>query len=1097
MTLTTIDTRLLSSPSLFEFFQLAPKHQSFLIEGLWDGAKAALLTLLFQSTQKNILIICSDKSENRLIDNLDYFGLGHFYEFPAWETLPGEEIPPSPDIVGRRFQILHQFLTNNKPKLVTASLQAILQKIPSPEKVRPNCNLWKVGDEVPFDLLDEFLQSLGYRKEPVVSDKGQYALRRGILDIFPLSASEPFRVDFFGDQIDSIRIFDPVGQKSIDKVDSLFLCPASEPKLLQEEQNLSTLLDYLGPQTCIIFDDLLALEDRYVSLMGLSGSKSRFFMTMEELLKSTERLQRHFWTKEKLEQLSQVDMEKRVGRDFYTGKQPIQPVQFEIFNHSIKADRWNHPFFPISDFFSPSEEISATTREEILLGIHRYSNSPLELHLLTSTESEENALKQNFADEEIRLPAKTFFERGYLTTGFVIADNQVCILPMSELTGRYRVRRQKWRGTYHTPAAEFHELKPGDMVVHFHNGIGKYLGVEHQKNHLGNETEFLVIEYAQGSKLFVPIASSYLVSRYIGAREEVPTLSSLGTQKWHNARVQAQKAIIGYAEDLLRFQAEREIQGGFVYPADGEHMVQFENDFPFIETEDQLTSISAVKTDMTSGKAMDRLICGDVGYGKTEVAMRAAFKAVVDGKKQVAVLVPTTVLAMQHYETFCARMANFPINIGVVSRFLPAKTVKETLQKAKEGKLDILIGTHRIISKDVKFHDLGLMIIDEEQRFGVRAKEHLKKIKIGVDCLTLSATPIPRTLYMSLVGARDVSVISTPPQDRLPIKSHICERQPTLIQNALLRELSRDGQAYFIHNRVESIQKVADDLQQLVPEARIVVGHGQMSADELDYVYHQFKSGAADILVATTIVENGVDIPNANTIFIDRSHQFGLGDLYQLRGRVGRWNRPAYAYFLVPERRELPEISLKRLSVLLETSGYGGGMKVAMRDLEIRGAGDILGVKQSGQISSIGFHLYCKLLKRTIEAIRKKSAPNFIETKMEFGFDARLPEDYISEPSLRMELYHRLGEATGDEDAATILNEIQDRFGPAPIEVIWLYYLTRIRVYASQKGYTLLRFEKYTFTTEKGQGKQSERKILPMPKATEPEAFEQAVKSII
>ncbi|NGX38583.1 MAG: hypothetical protein K1000chlam2_01757, partial [Chlamydiae bacterium] len=386
---------------------------------------------------------------------------------------------------------------------------------------------------------------------------------------------------------------------------------------------------------------------------------------------------------------------------------------------------------------------------------------------------------------------------------------------------------------------------------------------------------------------------------------------------------------------------------------------------------------------------------------------------------------------------------------------------------------------------------------DEEQRFGVRAKEHLKKLKVGVDCLTLSATPIPRTLYMSLVGARDVSLINTPPQDRLPIKSHIIERQPAMIQNALLRELSRDGQAYFIHNRVETIHKVAEELQKLVPQARIVVGHGQMSADELDKVYHLFKSGDADILVATTIVENGVDIPNANTILIDRSDQFGLADLYQLRGRVGRWNRPAYAYFLVPQQRELREIASKRLGALIEASGYGGGMKIAMRDLEIRGAGDILGTKQSGQISSIGFHLYCKLLKRTIDAMRKKSAPSFLETKMDFSFDARLPEDYIPEPSLRMELYHRLGEAATDAETEEILAEMQDRFGTPPLEVIWLYHLTRLRIYAQALRYTLLKFERFTFTAEKQKGKELTRKTIPMPKTTDPEEFEIAIKELL
>jgi len=1085
-----------ASPSLTQFLELAPSESSLLVEGLWNSPKAALLSMLLKKTGKQILVITSDKNENQIIDNLDYFGDHPIFEFPGWETLPGEEIAPSPDIVGRRFEILYHLLLHQNPRIVFAPLQACLQKLPSPDKLKPSCNLWKVGEEIPFDALDDFLQALGYRKEPVVADKGHYALRRGILDIFPLSAPEPFRVEFFGDEIDTIRTFDPIGQKSIEKKERLFICPASEPKLLKEEKNLATLFDYLGDNTLVVFDDLLALEDRLVSLMGLPGSKTPYFATMDELFSQSKNLSKLYWSKEQMEELSDVQMEKRMGRDFYSGKAPLQPLTFEIFSQTIEAKRWTAPFIPISDYFSSSESLSASSFEEILIGIDRHGKTPLELHLITATESEENTLKQKLEEEKTTLPEKTTFERGYLRSGFALADAQIALLPMAELTKRYRVRRQKWRGTYHTPAAEFHELKPGDLVVHFHNGIGKYLGIEKQKNHLGEESEFLTIEYSGRSKLFVPIASSYLVSRYIGSQEEMPTLSQLGTNKWQRARMQAQKAIIGYAEELLRLNAEREVHGGFVYQADTNELQNFEEDFPFVETDDQMSAIVSLKGDMCSEKAMDRLICGDVGYGKTEVAMRAAFKAVSDGKKQVAVLVPTTILAMQHYETFCERMANYPINIGVISRFLPAKKVKENLELAKEGKLDILIGTHRIISKDVAFKDLGLIIIDEEQRFGVRAKEHLKKLKTGVDCLTLSATPIPRTLYMSLIGARDVSVINTPPQDRLPIKSHIAERDPKIIQNALLRELSRDGQAYFIHNRVESIHRVADELQKLVPEARIVVGHGQMSADELDKVYHQFKQGKADILVATTIVENGVDIPNANTILIDRADNFGLGDLYQLRGRVGRWNRPAYAYFLVPQRRELAELSTKRLNALLESSGYGGGMKLAMRDLEIRGAGDILGVKQSGQISSVGFHLYCKLLKRTIDAMRKKTAPSFIETKMEFSFDARLPEDYIGEPSLRMELYHRLGEAATEEETDKILAEMADRFGDPPPQVVWLYHLSRLRIFAQSQKFTLLKFEKFTFTAEKQRGKETLRHTFPMPKTSDPKEFEEAIKAI-
>ena len=517
--------------------------------------------------------------------------------------------------------------------------------------------------------------------------------------------------------------------------------------------------------------------------------------------------------------------------------------------------------------------------------------------------------------------------------------------------------------------------------------------------------------------------------------------------------------------------------------------------FAFVETDDQTQAIAHISQDMQSSKAMDRLICGDVGYGKTEVAMRAAFKAVCDGKKQVAILVPTTLLATQHYETFCARMVNFPINIRVLSRFCSHKETQQILKEVKEGLVDILIGTHRIISKDVVFKDLGLIIIDEEQRFGVRAKEHLKKLKTGVDCLTLSATPIPRTLYLSLVGAKEISVINTPPQDRLPIKSLIAEKEPSTIYNAIMRELSRDGQVFFVHNRIETIFMVSEELQKMFPQARIVTGHGQMSMEEIDAVFHAFKSGQADILVSTTIIENGIDIPNANTILIDRADTFGLADLYQMRGRVGRWNRPAYAYFLIPKNSTLAELTRRRLFALVESSGYGAGMKIAMRDLEIRGAGDILGTQQSGQISSIGFHLYCKLLKKAIDALKKQASPSFTEPKIEFAFDAALPDCYINEPSLRMELYHRFGEANSNEELDLLLSELKDRFGPYPEQVVWLYHLTRLRLFASAHHFLFLKCEKRSIFAEQQVGNKSVKERLMLCKTKSAAEWEEQVRA--
>ncbi len=1051
----------LNSSSLDFFRENLTETPSLLVEGLTDAPKTVFLKILQEKSKKNILVITSDVRANKVIDNAPFFDLKDVFEFTPWETLPGEEIPPSPDIVGKRLEILHHLQTSKKPSVLICPLQAALQKVPSPAFFKPLCKTWKVGDEVPFSSLPELLRELGYRRSTVVADKGEFAVRGGIIDIFPVSATEPYRIEFFGDAIDNIRSFDPIGQKSITKVKQFFLSPAHE-----STSEGVTLLEYV--KDCIVvFDHLLEIEDRWVALQKLPGMQNKMMTPFPKLLDEMKKNQLVFWSDTKVEELSDVQIRKKTGRDFYTGRNPLQPLTFECFGKSFETSRWHNPFTPI-DLQKPGQDI----------------------HFICEHEAEEDLIRKTFPD------AKKFI-KGYLSEGFGLIDSSITWFPLTELTHRQKVRREKWRSTYHTPPSDFHELSCGDLVVHFNHGIGKYQGMEKRPNHQGIETEYLLLEYAEKSKLYVPVSQAYLVSRYIGAKEDSPTLHTLGTKNWQKAKASAQKAIVGYAQDLLRMSAEREIHGGFVYPADGSELIQFEEEFPYPETEDQLRAIFDIKQDMASSKAMDRLLCGDVGYGKTEVAMRAAFKAVADGRKQVAVLVPTTVLALQHFQTFKDRMENHPIVVKSISRFHSAREVKKILEDVRDGKVDILIGTHRLLSKDVVFKDLGLIIIDEEQRFGVRSKEHLKALKTGVDCLTLTATPIPRTLYLSLLGAREISLINTPPQDRLPIKTILVERDPNVVANAMLRELSRDGQVYFIHNRVESIFTVSDEIKKLLPQAKVVTGHGQMSGDELDTVFYAFKNGEADVLVATTIVENGIDIPNANTILIDRADQFGLSDLYQLRGRVGRWNRPAYAYFLVPRLKELPEIARKRLYALMESQGYGGGMKIAMRDLEIRGAGDILGVQQSGQVSTIGFHLYCKLLKRATEALKKKQEPSFFETKMEFPYDARLPEEYIPETSLRLEMYHRLGEATTPDEVDALYNELKDRFGLPPPPVLWLYHMTRLKTAAAQKRYSLLKFNSHTLETEQQTPRGPIKKIFTIKPSKSPVDLEQFVLNLI
>lgn len=1088
----------LESEKIRELKSAFQNLESVLIEDLWNTPKALIATLAARATGKHILIITgSSQEEARLHHDFGLFAELPIIEFPAWETLPGENIPPSPDIVGERYRALHDLKHSSQPHIVLTSLQAALQRLIKPKRFSDLYLSLVKGDVYAFDKLIVQLQQMGYEKYPLANDKGQYAVRGSIIDIYPVSSPDPFRIEFWGDDIESIRIYDPIGQKSVKQVERVDIAPAKELEMIKGDEPLCTILDYLGEKTIIIYDDLLALEDRYASLVGMITSPTKTFCTIHEFLESAKALQTIFWSKEPIEELSEVQIHQKGKTGYYSQTVPMLPLSFQIFDRTFSALRWAHPFLTVSELLLPTiEEPEKLSGHEVLTALGRLPGE-WHLYVLSAGESEENTFRKRIHDAAIHLPKNTHYQMGYLSSGMAIADTKTLLFPMTEVTRRYKIRRQKQRSTYHTDPIDSFDLSPGEMIVHYNNGIGRYLGVEKLPDHQGVTNEFFHLEYADSAKLYVPLNQAHLITKYIGASEETPKMHTIGGTRWKAARQQAERSILGYAKEILELYARRELADSVPFAEDSHEMHTFEEEFPYVETEDQLAAIAGIKKDLCSRRPMDRLICGDVGYGKTEVAMRAAFKAVVDGKKQVAILVPTTVLAMQHFENFCDRFSNFPINIAVLSRFRTAKQVKESLQGIAAGSVDIVIGTHRVISEDVAFKDLGLIIIDEEQRFGVKAKEHLKKIKVGAHCLTLSATPIPRTLYMSLSGARDMSVINTPPQDRLPISTVITENNDVTIKNALLRELARDGQAYIIHNRVETIFDFASHIQKLLPKTRIVVGHGQMSSHELDVVFHAFKSGQADILVATTIVENGIDIPNANTILIDRADTFGIADLYQLRGRVGRWNRRAYALLFIRRQRELPELVQKRLKALAESSGYGGGMKVAMRDLEIRGAGNILGTEQSGQVSSIGFHLYCKMLKRTVLTMQGKIPAAVTDTKVEIKQDAKIPEEYVKEASLRMEIYQRFGEAIEREEIDAIWAEIQDRFGPPPEPAVWLYHLTRVRAYAACKGCTLIKQEQATLRIERKLCKEtSVKKFLFSPPKTAQEMEKKIIAAI-
>lgn len=1008
---------------------LINENNGLILEHLWTSPKAFILSSLQKQTNKNILIITEGKRKNNLYEDLFFFAQDNsILEVPSLDTFFEEGLSPSKDILGKRMNGLKELLLGEK-KIILAPLPCLLQKIPSPQNIQKKFKTYKKNEKIPFDAFIQVLYDLGYERNSIVSDKGEFSVRGGIIDVYPLSSSLPVRIEFFADEIEEIRTFDVADQRTIAKTSSFFLCPATET---QEEEE-ATLLDYLGSDPLIVFDELVDLEDEYYTIKKNLTSKH---MKIPSLLKEMESLKKLYFTKKPLEEISNLKTIKK--------EQAKHNISFEWMNETIACTRMFHPFIQTQEFCKGGEVNIPTF----------YVGS-----------SSKNA------------PEKASFIKGALSEGFALLDAPFLVL--AQENGTF-VRREVLRQSFHTPSEAFHMLAVGDPVVHTHSGIGKFLGIEKLKGADGTSQDFLTLEFSENSKLFVPLSQSHLVSKYIGSSESGPTLSKLGSKKWEKTKISAQQQVLGYAKELLEMQAKRVVHGGHAYPQDSEEFKLFESLFPYTETQDQLSAIAMVKKDLEKPDAMDRLILGDVGYGKTEVAIRAAFKVAFDGKKQVAILVPTTVLAMQHYENFSSRMKDFPIRIEALYR--QQKKSKQIIEDIKKGDVDIIIGTHRLLSKDIKFKDLGLFIIDEEQRFGVRAKEHLKKAREGIDTLTLSATPIPRTLYMSIIQIKDMSTISTPPFDRLPIKTVVCENEDSVIRNALLREHLRGGQSYFIHNRVESIASRTEHIQKLIPQAKIAYVHGQMNGLAIDKIFCAFKSQEIDILVATTLIENGIDVPNANTLLIDDTQRFGLADLYQLRGRVGRWNRPAYAYFLLPPNRHYSTDQKMRLSVLVETSGFGGGMKIAMRDLEIRGAGDILGTKQSGQISQVGFHYYCKLLKQTISSLRQNKPFLPPETKMEFSFPAHIPEDYILESSLRMEIYHKLGDAQAFEEIEKILEEITDRFGKVPEPLLFLYHLMRIKIFCMQNFITHLKFKNVSFTAIQTYQKKIVEKTAILPK---------------
>jgi transcription-repair coupling factor (superfamily II helicase) len=1072
--------------------------------------------------------------------------------YPAWEVLPHESKLPHADVISERLQTLSVVSrrssdagkTSPAPLIVT-NLIALMQRTFPPGEMDKRTRGLERGARIdPLDLV-EWLEDQGYEPEAKVTQKGELSLRGGIVDVFPLTSPWPVRLEFFGDELDSLRYFDPGTQISRETIKQIVLAPGGELSLLKKELEKATdagppatLLDYLPPQSLLLLCCPDVLDEHARAYEQQIPPNDPFFEHWSAVLDRAE--ERQLKIVSLLEQPDESPLPA-----VYDEKEDVKPAPpFEAGLSFSSLDA----FRPLGDR-PPEAPIAEVQRREFFDQMHRWLRQGYLVNVFCNNDGEQQRFQEiwneyglaSALDNASNLALQ--IRVGALVRGFLLDVAKVVVVTDAEVFGRYKVQRPRRLKSAHAIAArsaldiDFADLEPGDFVVHLQHGIGRYLGLELLPAGLGRKTstgalkpsandtepddkagqECLVIEYAASAadqpppRLFVPVTEAHLVSKYVGAGKVRPALNTLGGTRWAKTKAQAERAVRDLAGELLSIQAARESQPGHSYAIDTAWQREFEAAFLYEETPDQMRAIVETKKDMETARPMDRLICGDVGYGKTEVAIRAAFKAVMDGK-QVALLVPTTILGQQHFNTFRERMADYPIRVEQLSRFCTQREQRQVLQRLAEGSADIVIGTHRLIQADVHFKDLGLVIIDEEQRFGVMHKEKFKLLRKLVDVLTLSATPIPRTLYLALTGARDMSTIETPPQDRLPVETIVTQYDERIIRDAIQRELNREGQVYYLHNRVMDIHSVALKIATLVPNARIVVGHGQMETDELEEVMAKFINGQADVLVSTTIIESGIDIPNANTIIIDRADRFGLSDLYQLRGRVGRYKHQAYAYLMLPRHAALFRDVRKRLSAIKQYSSLGSGFKIAMRDLEIRGAGNLLGAEQSGHITAVGFDLYCQLLKQSVSALKGEKVKPRIEVQMRLDFlalhpgeeqkpekverrrprspdlsievprevgtyvidddDESLPEDdtplatrrsaaflplsYIKESHQRIEIYRKLAQATDKESLERLRAELRDRFGKLPPSVELLLDMTELKTLAADRLVTAI-----------------------------------------
>ena len=1037
-----------------------------------DESVAFLCSSIASDYQRPTLIICPSAFHAiNLQENLSAWTSSNILRFPEVENLPYERIISDKETSMSRIETITKITNSNHFPLVVSSISAICQQtIESSTLILSSKELMK-NQKITMEELTRFLQQTGYEFESTVTDQGTFSRRGGILDIFPVGSDNPYRIEFWGNEIDSIRSFDLETQRSISEINEFQLFPANEilPSFLNIS-NLQNQISHINLQNCDpesserINNDLNDLLNKEsiddISLYQGFFSNGSFIDYMPKdsliILYRPADIFNHYWeTEERIRQLKQnKEHNGQIPYNFPISHQSWNEIEKQIAtkNHKIEIMPWGSETLLNKDIhIMPFSSASAYNGDLNLLSmeIKNFNQDKNTTVIYTShhtrlTETLDSIIPKRFVISS---------DSNQIGSGFVLntKNSKLMILSDSEIFGITKQKRGIRKKSIKRQAF-FNEISIGDYVVHVEHGIAKFLGTQKRNE---KENEFLVLQYAQGDKLYVPMDHLDRVAPYFAPMEASPSLTRLGTQEWSRAKNRVQKSTKELAAELLRLYAQRELVKGHSMQPDTKWQIQLEESFPYEETDDQLSTISEVKEDMESLRPMDRLICGDVGYGKTEIAIRAAFKAVMDNK-QVAVLVPTTVLAQQHYKTFSERLKSFPCTVTALSRFRTKAEQKQILEKINNGKIDICVGTHRLVQKDVKFKDLGLIIIDEEQRFGVSHKEKFKQLRKEVDILTLTATPIPRTLHMSLAGVRDMSTITTAPEERLPIKTFVSEFSDDLIREAILRELDRQGQIYFLHNRVNNIEYIAEYLSDLVPNAQIGIAHGQMTEKELEKVMISFSEGLIDVLVCTTIIESGLDIPNANTLIINRADTFGLAQLYQLRGRIGRSSKRGYSYLLIPRRQSISETAEKRLKAMLSATELGSGFKIAMKDLEIRGAGNILGSEQSGHIHTVGYDLYTRLLSAAVEDLRKEqsnegnsqdiSYKQSQQISVDLGIPASIPKEYIEDLTIRLNFYQSLTHIRNKEQINDFEKELKDRFGNFPIEVENLIFILKLKI---------------------------------------------------